>query len=182
MTPVAFPDDRGVFLEWYRFDALEDVAGRSLDLRQANLSVSKKNVVRGVHYADVPPGQAKYVTVVAGAVIDIVVDIRVGSPTFGDVVAVPLDAIERKAVFLEEGLGHAFVALTDDTTVSYLVSSTYNPATEHGISPLDAELGLERWFDPATAIISAKDREAPTLRDALELGALPAFAARQGGV
>ena len=182
VTPVAYPDDRGYFLEWYRFDALEAVAGRAVDLRQANLSVSRRGVVRGVHYADVPPGQAKYVTVVAGEVIDLVVDIRVGSPTFGDVVAVPLDAVTRRAVFLEEGLGHAFVAVTDEATVAYLVTSTYDPAAEHGISPLDPELGLDRWFDPAKAVVSAKDREAPTLRDALEAGALPVYAPRAGGV
>lgn len=181
ITTSAYPDDRGLFVEWFRYDLLEEVAGRSLDLRQANLSVSKRHVVRGVHFADIPPGQAKYVTVVAGAVIDLVVDIRVGSPTFGDVVAVPLDAVERSAVFLAEGLGHAFVALTDDATVSYLVSSTYNPTAEHGVSPLDPELGLDRWFDPAEAIVSTKDREAPTLREALELGILPAYADRTEG-
>ena len=176
ITPVAYPDERGSFLEWYRFDALEAVVGRSLDLRQANLSTSRRGVVRGVHFADVPPGQAKYVTVVSGAVTDLVVDIRVGSPTFGDVCAVELDDVDRRAVFIEEGLGHAFVARTEGAVVAYLVSSVYDPAREHGLTPLDPALALDRWFDPASAVLSEKDREAPTLGEAAEQGLLPAFA------
>jgi dTDP-4-dehydrorhamnose 3,5-epimerase len=175
ITTVAFPDERGSFLEWYRFDELERVAGRSLTLRQANTSVSRRGVVRGIHFADTPPGQAKYVTVLRGAIIDFAVDLRVGSPAYGTWTSVRLDEVSRSAVFLEEGLGHAFVALEDDTTVSYLVSGVYDPHHEHGVSPFDSELGLEFPFAPDELIVSAKDREAPSLAEAREQGLLPDF-------
>src|SRR5690606_40201002 len=115
-TPQTYGDARGVFLEWYRFDKLAGVVGHALDLRQANMSISRRGVVRGVHFADVPRGQAKYVTTTRGAVVDYVVDIRVGSPTFGRWESVVLDDVDHRAVYLAEGLGHAFVALTDDAT------------------------------------------------------------------
>ena len=89
-----------------------------------------------------PPSQAKYVTAVAGSLLDFIVDIRVGSPTFGQWDAVLLDTVDRRAVYLSEGLGHAFCALEDDTTVIYLCSAAYSPSREHGIHPLDPELGL----------------------------------------
>ncbi|MBW8870866.1 MAG: dTDP-4-dehydrorhamnose 3,5-epimerase family protein [Leifsonia sp.] len=179
ISPVHYDDSRGTFLEWYRFDALEEAVGRSLDLRQANLSVSKRGVVRGIHFADTPPGQAKYVTVPRGAIIDYVVDLRVGSPTFGASAEVRLDDVDRKAVFLAEGLGHAFVALSDDTVVNYLVSSTYSPTLEHGISPFDADVALEFPAEAGELIVSDKDRDAPTLAEAREQGLLPDFAELQ---
>jgi len=173
VTPRQFPDDRGVFLEWYRFDALAEVVGHPLDLRQANTSVSRKGVVRGIHYADVPPSQAKYVTVAHGAVLDYVIDIRVGSPTFGRWEAVRLDDIDRRALYLAEGLGHCFVALSDDAVVSYLVSEVFRPEREHGITPLDETVGLELPFARDQLVLSPKDLEAPTLLEALEDGLLP---------
>ena len=173
ITPVQRRDDRGVFLEWYRFDALETAVGHALDLRQANLSVSKRGAVRGIHFADVPRGQAKYVMTVVGAVLDFVVDIRVGSPTFGEWDSVLLDDVDRRAVYLAEGLGHAFVALTEDAVVSYLVSDVYNPAAEHGISAIDPEIGLVFPPEAGELLFSAKDLEAPTFADAREQGLLP---------
>ena len=177
VTPVPWDDSRGTFLEWYRFDRLEEVAGRKVDLRQANLSVSKRGVVRGIHYADTPPGQAKYVTVPKGAIIDYVVDIRLGSPTYGRWDSVRLDDTDRKALFLEEGLGHAFVALEEDTVVSYLVTGVYDPAHEHGLSPLDPEIALDLPADLGELVLSDKDRDAPTLAQAREQGLLPDHAA-----
>ncbi len=174
VTPVQHSDPRGTFLEWYRFDALAAAVGHPLTLAQANLSVSARDVVRGIHFADVPPGQAKYVTCVSGAVLDVVVDVRVGSPTFGRWETVRLDDEERRAVYLAEGLGHGFCALTEEATVAYLCSSTYLPGHEHGIHPLDAELDIA-W--PAAApLLSAKDAAAPSLADAREAGLLPAYA------
>ncbi|MEO8527469.1 MAG: dTDP-4-dehydrorhamnose 3,5-epimerase [Pseudolysinimonas sp.] len=182
ITPDVYPDDRGSFLEWYRFDALEAEVGRSLDIRQVNISTSRRGVVRGVHFADVSPGQAKYVTAVSGAVTDLVIDIRVGSPTYGEVRAVELDDVDRRSVFLEEGLGHAFIARTEGAVVAYLVSNVYDPVREHGVSPLDPELALDRWFDPDSTLLSEKDRSAPTLAEAAEQGLLPVFADRPGKV
>jgi dTDP-4-dehydrorhamnose 3,5-epimerase len=175
VTPKQFGDDRGVFLEWYRFDKLGEVVGHPLDLRQANTSVSSRGVVRGIHFADIPPGQAKYVTATHGAIIDFIVDIRVGSPTFGQWDSVLLDDVDRKAVYLSEGLGHAFVALTDKATVSYLVSSTYTAGAEHGINPLDPEVGLVFPAEAGELLLSPKDTDAPSLAEAAESGLLPTW-------
>lgn len=174
ITPTVIDDDRGSFMEWYRFDKLEEFRGHSIDLRQGNTSISRRGVVRGVHFADVPRGQAKYVMATSGSVIDFVVDVRVGSPTFGQWDSVLLDTVSRRAVFLAEGLGHAFVSLEDGSTVSYLVSDLYRPDREHAVSPLDAELGLELPRD-VDQIISRKDIEAPSLAEAKEQGLLPSY-------
>jgi len=173
ITPIQRADDRGVFLEWYRFDTLEATLGHPLTLRQANTSVSKRGTVRGIHFADVPLGQAKYVTAMHGAVLDFVIDIRVGSPTFGNWDSVRLDDVDRRAIYLAEGLGHCFVALTDDAVVSYLVSDTYSPTREHGISPLDEEVGLVFPDEAGELLLSPKDTEAPSLAAAAAAGLLP---------
>lgn len=173
ITPKQFGDDRGVFLEWYRFDKLADVVGHPIDLRQANTSVSKRGVVRGIHFADVPVGQAKYVTVTHGAVVDYVIDIRVGSPTFGHWDSVILDTGDRRAIYLAEGLGHAFVALTDDATVSYLVTDVFNAPKEHGLNPLDPEIGLVFPAEAGDLLLSPKDTDAPGLSAAAASGLLP---------
>ena len=171
-TPRQFPDPRGVFLEWFKADALEQVLGHRLQVAQANHSVSARGTLRGVHFADVPPSQAKYVYCTRGAVLDVVVDIRVGSPTFGVSDAVLLDDQDRRGIYLSEGLGHAFLALTDDATVTYLCSTPYAPGREHGISPLDPALELP-WPDDVEPLLSDKDAAAPTLEQARESGLLP---------
>ncbi|KOV96865.1 dTDP-4-dehydrorhamnose 3,5-epimerase [Streptomyces sp. NRRL B-1140] len=174
LEPKIFPDDRGSFHEWYRGAEFREATGYDLSLAQANCSVSRRGVLRGVHFADVPPGQAKYVTCVRGAVLDVVIDIRVGSPTYGKWEAVRLDDDTRHAVFLAEGLGHAFMALTDDATVVYLCSEGYAPGREHGIHPLDPALGIE-WPEGITPLLSPKDEQAPTLAEAERRGLLPAY-------
>lgn len=173
ITPKIHSDDRGVFFEWYRFDLLEDTLGHAIDLRQANSSVSRRGVVRGIHFADIPRGQAKYVTAVRGAVLDFVVDIRVGSPTFGQWDSVQLDDVDHRAVYLAEGLGHAFVALTEDATVNYLVSDIYRASHEHGINPLDEQIALEFPLPVSELILSSKDTESPALVQAEKSGLLP---------
>lgn len=184
VTPQQFGDPRGLFLESFRGDLLAEHVGHRLDVVQTNLSVSASGVLRGVHFADVPPSQAKYVTCVAGAVLDVVVDIRVGSPTFGRWDAVLLDDADRRAVYVAEGLGHAFLSLADGSAVMYLCSAPYAPGREHGITPLDPELGIDwpatgRDGQPITPILSDKDRAAPTLAEARETGLLPGYAATQ---
>jgi dTDP-4-dehydrorhamnose 3,5-epimerase len=176
VTTTQHRDDRGAFLEWYRFEPLEEAVGHPLRLAQANCSVSRRGTVRGIHYADVPPSQAKYVTCVRGAVLDVVIDIRVGSPAFGRYDAVRLDDDERAAVYLAEGLGHAFVALTDDATVVYLCNEVYSPTREHGITPADPDLAVD-WPRDVPLLLSPKDEAAPTLAAAREAGALPDYAA-----
>src|SRR6476646_11063702 len=104
MTPKILGDSRGAFLEWFRADRFSEVTGHPFTIAQANCSVSAAGTVRGVHFAQVPPSQAKYVTCPSGALVDVVVDIRVGSPTYGQVEMVRLDDENRKAVYVGEGL------------------------------------------------------------------------------
>lgn len=138
---------------------------------QANMSVSAQGVVRGIHFADVPPGQAKYVTCVRGAVLDVVVDIRPDSPTYRQWEGVRLDDVDRRAVYIAEGLGHGFCALTDDATLAYLCSETYNPQHEHTIHPLDPDLAIE--WPAAVPLLSDRDAAAPSLAQAAADGILP---------
>lgn len=175
ITPVQHADDRGLFFEFYRFDRLEEAVGHSLNLKQGNTSVSRRGSVRGIHFADIPPSQAKYVMAPRGAVLDFVIDIRVGSPTFGKWDSVLLDDTDRRALYVAEGLGHCFVALTDDATVSYLVTDVYNPTREHGINPLDTEIALEFPVPVEELLLSAKDTDAPGLLQAKESGMLPTW-------
>ena len=174
-TPVVHGDDRGSFVESYRFEALSEAIGRPFVLGQANTSVSAAGVVRGVHYALLPPGQAKYVTAVHGALLDIVVDLRVGSPTFGAVDTVELDDVARRAVFLSEGLGHVLVARTDGATATYLTNEVFNPERELTINPLDPELALPLPFPPEQLLLSPRDVAAPSLAEARERGLLPSW-------
>jgi dTDP-4-dehydrorhamnose 3,5-epimerase len=174
-TPRQFRDDRGLFLEWYKAAAFAQVVGHPLTVAQANHSVSRKDVLRGIHYALVPPGQAKYVYCPRGAVVDFVVDIRDGSPTFGAWDAVRLDDTDRRGVYIAEGLGHAFVALTDDASLTYLCSTGYDPAREFTLSPFDPDLAID--WGVAEPVLSDRDREAPTLKEARENGHLPTWEA-----
>jgi len=179
-TPVLHGDDRGVFLEAFKADVLSDLIGHRFELAQVNTSVSAAGVLRGIHFADVPPGQAKYVTCSVGVILDVIVDIRVGSPTFGRWDAVLLDDVDRKAVYLSEGLGHGFCSLADGSTVTYLCSTGYNPTAEHGVNPLDPDLGIEwptvgRDGTPLEYELSAKDVAAPSLAQAALDGLLPTF-------
>jgi dTDP-4-dehydrorhamnose 3,5-epimerase len=175
ITPVQHGDSRGLFLEWYRADTSAAATGQPLRLAQANMSVSVHGVIRGVHFADVPPGQAKYVTCVAGAVLDVVVDVRVGSPTYGQWEGVQLDDEDRRAVQLAEGLGHGFCVLSERATLAYLCSTPYAPARERTVHPMDADLDIA-WpaLDP---VLSPRDAAAPTLAQAHAAGLLPDYAA-----
>ena len=176
MTPTIHRDDRGGFLEAFRSETLAAAIGHRFELAQMNISISRRGVLRGIHYADVPPSQAQYVQCLRGAIIDFVVDIRVGSPTFGQWEGVRLDDANRSSVYLSEGLGHAFLALEDDTTVAYLVSEPFNAPREHGISPLDPAIGLEFPIPVDELVLSDKDRDAPSLTEALVSDALPQYA------
>jgi len=173
VTPRQFADPRGVFLEFFRRDSFVAVAGHSFGLAQANCSVSAKGVMRGIHFALVPPGQAKYVTCMQGSVLDVVVDIRLGSPTFGQWESAVLDTVTRRAVYLSEGLGHVFLSLEDNTTVMYLCSEGYAPDREFGIDPFDPQIGIV-WPDIDIAL-SDKDQRAPSLAEVRDRGLLPDY-------
>ena len=173
-TPAVHRDDRGYFLEWFRAGELSESLGHWPETAQANCSVSRRGVIRGIHFSDVPPGQAKYVSCVQGAILDVVVDIRVGSPSYGRWEAVRLDDESRQALFISEGLGHAFTALSDQATVIYLCSTPYAPGREHGVNPLDPAIGI-RWPAETEPVLSPKDAAAPTLAEAHAAGLLPDY-------
>lgn len=174
ITPDLHPDDRGVFTNPYVASAFTAAIGHPFAVAQTNHSVSRRGVVRGVHYA-LAPGQAKYVYCPHGSALDVVVDIRVGSPTFGRYDVVGLDAGSARAVYLDETLGHLLIALEDVTVAHYLCSTAYDPAREFAINPLDPALGIELPAE-GDAVLSERDRAAPTLAQARERGLLPAYA------
>lgn len=176
ITPTLRDDSRGLFFEWFTESGFRDFAGHDFSFAQANCSVSMAGVLRGLHFAEVPPSQAKYVTCVRGAVFDVAVDIRVGSPTFGRWDAVRLDDRTRKTIYLSEGLAHGFLALENDSTVMYLCSAPYNPTREHTILATDPALGIE-WPEGHTPSLSERDLQAPTLADVEAAGTLPTWAA-----
>ena len=168
-----FEDNRGFFYESFKADEFEKLIGRNFDIKQANTSSSSKGSVRGIHYALVPPGQAKLVQCQRGSIKDYVIDIRIGSPTFGQFEEIELDEKSANAVFIEEGLAHAFVALENNTIVTYYVSEKYNPEREKGINPFDKTLNV-KWPD-IELILSEKDKVAISLDQAKSEGLLPLF-------
>ena len=174
-TPQIHGDERGSFLEWFRDAEFSVAVGHRLTMRQANCSVSRRGSLRGVHFADVPPGQAKYVTCLRGSVLDVVVDVRTGSPTFGRSAVNRLDDRTRRAVYIAEGLGHGFLALSDEAVVVYLASEPYAPDREQGVHPLDPALGIE-WPRGIEPVLSPKDAAAPSLAEAERAGLLPSYA------
>jgi dTDP-4-dehydrorhamnose 3,5-epimerase len=168
-----FEDGRGFFYESFREEIAKKYFGREFNIKQSNTSVSKKGSVRGIHYALVPPSQAKYVQCQKGSIIDYVIDIRVGSPTFSQFVEVELNATNPQAIFIEEGLAHAFVALEDETVVTYFVSENYNPEREKAINPFDSDLNI-KWPD-INLELSDKDKLAISLKEAQVQNLLPLF-------
>jgi dTDP-4-dehydrorhamnose 3,5-epimerase len=180
ITPRRFGDDRGVFLEWFKDSAFQAAVGTPLDLKQANCSVSAAGVLRGVHFTDNPPGQAKYVTCVRGAFLDVIVDLRVDSPTFGQWDSVLIDDVDRRAVYLSEGLGHAILSLEDNSTVMYLCSIEYTPGLDRDLHPFDPDVAIDwptvgRDGTPLEFQLSPKDTAAPSLAELIRAGVLPRF-------
>ncbi len=164
-TPRQFPDPRGVFLEWFKADALEQVLGHRLQVAQANHSVSARGTLRGVHFADVPPSQAKYVYCTRGAVLDVVVDLRCSSESYGRHLAVGLDAEEGHHLYIPPGFAHGFCTLEPGTVVACKVSAPFIPQLDRRLAWDDPDLALPWLFGPVQAVPSDKDRRAPKLRD-----------------
>lgn len=171
----AFTDSRGSFHEWFQGAEISAVAGHDLELRQANCVVSRRGALRGIHYTATPPGQAKYFTCLRGSMLGAVVDIRTGSPTFGQSRTVELDAAGHTGLYVSAGLGQAFLALTEDATLIYLCTRQFDPAVERAVDPLDPRLAIA-WPDEIVPELSAKDAGAPLLADAERQGLLPRFA------
>lgn len=178
-----FPDDRGFFSAPFHGPTFREELGFELSVSQTNLSPTKKGAVRGLHYADVPPGQAKYVYAASGKILDVIVDIRVGSPTYLQHYCVELSPESGRGLYIPIGVGHMAIGLSSDAALSYLCSEAYNPPAEHGINPLDPDLQLplSDWcakYDLGAVedlIISQKDRSAPNLAEVAQLDALPSY-------
>ena len=168
-----FDDNRGFFYESFKEEDFKKLIGRNLNIKQTNTSSSSKGSVRGIHYALVPPSQAKLVQCQRGSIKDYVIDIRIGSPTFGKFEEIELNESSANAVFIEEGLAHAFVALENQTVVTYFVTEKYNPEREKGINPFDKTLNV-KWPE-LELILSEKDKQAISLEEAKNQGLLPSF-------
>ena len=171
-SPV-WGDERGFFREWFKFGDFED-EGIEFHARQANLSMSQRNVVRGLHYSLAPEGQAKVVTCVYGELDDVIVDVRVGSPSFGSWEMVHLAAREERSVLLPVGVAHGFCVTSEQAALSYLLSSPFNADAELEINPFDVEVDVA-WSIPGEAIVSEKDASAPSLAQRLGANELPLF-------
>ena len=168
-----FDDNRGFFYESFKEEDFKNQIGRNLNIKQTNTSSSSKGSVRGIHYALVPPSQAKLVQCQRGSIKDYVIDIRIGSPTFGKFEEIELNENSAAAIFIEEGLAHAFVALENQTVVTYYVTEKYNPEREKGINPFDKTLNV-KWPE-IELLLSEKDKQAISLEEARSQGLLPKF-------
>ncbi|CAM5490466.1 dTDP-4-dehydrorhamnose 3,5-epimerase [Streptomyces spiroverticillatus] len=173
-TPQVHRDERGIFTSPLQGEEFARTVGHPLPVVQTNHNRSARGVLRGVHFTTTPPGQAKYVHCAAGRAQDFVVDLRLGSPTFGAWDTVAMDTVSFRSIYLPVGVGHAFVALEDDTVMSYLVSSPYRPGLEQSLDPFDAELALP-WPKELALTLSERDTHAVSLAEARRRGMLPRY-------
>lgn len=170
--PKVFEDPRGKFFESFRQDLTLEETGFEFRVAQVNNSISAKGVLRGIHFKQNPPGQAKFVSVASGAIIDVAIDLRKSSSTFGKWQAFDLSAENKHSLIIGYGIGHAFLALDENTQVTYLCDSVFEPELEHGINPLST--GID-WQSYATQhsiqnfSISKKDELAPNFEQAEKL-------------
>jgi dTDP-4-dehydrorhamnose 3,5-epimerase len=165
-------DGRGSFHEAFSRDVILEETGFDFQVSQVNTSVSNKGVLRGIHYKKFPPGQAKFVSVHHGSIIDVAIDLRRSSPTFGRYLAFELSAENNKGLLLGYGIGHAFLSLEDNTRVSYLCDSVFEPEIEFGISPFKASIdwvGLAEPYGVESFVVNEKDKQAVSLLSAGEL-------------
>ncbi|GAA1306552.1 dTDP-4-dehydrorhamnose 3,5-epimerase [Streptomyces sanglieri] len=173
--PKVFTDERGLFVSPFQETAARQALGHPLfPVAQTNHSLSRRGTIRGAHYTLTPPGIAKYVYCARGRALDIVIDVRLGSPTYGRSETVLLDQEDFRAVYFPVGVAHAFVALEDRTVMSYMLSGEYVPENELALSVFDPvlELPLPTDFEP---VMSERDLAAPTLETAEKFGTLPEY-------
>jgi dTDP-4-dehydrorhamnose 3,5-epimerase len=160
IEPVVHGDERGFFVETFRLDVLE-AAGVDLDFVQDNHSRSSRGIVRGMHFQ---PGQAKLVRCVRGAILDVIVDIRLGSPTFGEWEAYELDDTSHRQLLCPDGFAHGFCVLSEIADVAYKTSAYYDPTTESGFAFDDPAVGIT-WPAGLELTASARDQAAPPLAE-----------------
>ncbi|MCH9739676.1 MAG: dTDP-4-dehydrorhamnose 3,5-epimerase [Epsilonproteobacteria bacterium] len=163
--PTVHGDDRGYFIETFRADQLEEFLGFRVNFSQDNESKSSKGVLRGIHYQLPPYAQTKLVRVIQGSVLDIAVDIRKGSPTFGEYVSIELNSINKKQLFIPRGFAHAFVVLEDNTTFAYKVDNYYSPERDRGIAFDDKSLNIDWILNKSELKLSDKDKNQPKLSE-----------------
>jgi len=168
IEPVVHGDQRGYFVETFRQDKLEAALGYRVDFVQDNESRSSQGVLRGLHFQLAPHAQTKLVRVIEGAVLDVAVDIRRGSATFGQHVAVELSGDNKKQMFIPRGFAHGFVVLTDTATFAYKVDNYYSPECDRGLAFDDPELDINWQLDADTLLLSAKDTTQPSLAELTE--------------
>ncbi|GHB27610.1 dTDP-4-dehydrorhamnose 3,5-epimerase family protein [Streptomyces chryseus] len=174
IDPDLLPDHRGRFYEGLRYETLRAATGHAFELRQVNFTVSHRNVLRGIHGTTMPPGQGKIISCVRGAALTMVVDLRLGSPAFGQHDVLRQDPDSATALYLPDGLGLAYVALADDTCMNYLCDREYVHGTIIDVDAFDPALGLP-WNLDEPVVRSARDAAAPTLAEAVAGGILPAY-------
>jgi dTDP-4-dehydrorhamnose 3,5-epimerase len=165
IEPQVHGDDRGYFVETFRQDKLETFLGFKVGFIQDNESKSGKGVLRGLHYQIAPAAQTKLVRVIQGSVLDVAVDIRKGSPTFGEYVAAELTAENKKQLFVPRGFAHGFLVLEDDTVFAYKVDNYYSPENDRGVAFNDPILNIDWQLDAMELSLSSKDKLQPLLRD-----------------
>ena len=167
--PTIHGDDRGYFIETFRQDELDSFLGYTIDFIQDNESKSAKGVLRGLHYQLAPAAQTKLVRVIQGAVLDVVVDIRRGSPTFGKHVSVELNSTNKRQLLVPRGFAHAFVVLEDDTVFAYKVDNYYSPEHDRGISFKDEKINIDWILNDENLKLSEKDQKQPNLNETDDL-------------
>ena len=166
IDPQVHGDERGYFIETFRQDKLEAFLGFKVNFCQDNESKSSKGVLRGLHYQLHPAAQTKLVRVIQGEVLDVAVDIREGSPTFGQHVAVLLSGENKRQLFVPRGFAHGFLVLEDETTFAYKVDNYYSPENDSGLAFDDAELNINWLLETDELNLSEKDTKQPSLKDA----------------
>tara|TARA_B100001287_G_C22681960_1_gene530988 strand:+ start:629 stop:1213 length:585 start_codon:yes stop_codon:yes gene_type:complete len=164
--PDYIKDKRGYFVENYRLDKLNSFLGYKINFCQENETKSSFGVLRGLHFQQNPYGQAKLIRVISGAVLDIVVDVRFGSPTFGKHISIELSSKNKKQIFIPRGFAHGFVVLSHEAVFLYKVDSYYNPESERGLAFDDKELAIDWQISKEKLIISEKDMCQPLFKDA----------------
>jgi len=168
IEPQVHGDERGYFVETFRHDKLEAFLGFKVNFIQDNESKSSKGVLRGLHYQLAPAAQTKLVRVIQGSVLDVAVDIRKGSLTYGQYVAVELTAKNKKQLFVPRGFAHGFVVLEEDTVFAYKVDNYYSPENDRGIAFSDPALNIDWKINPGNLNLSEKDKVQPLLHQVVD--------------
>ena len=168
LAPQIFEDNRGVFFEVFKKKELSDFLGYEVDFVQENTSISKKGVLRGLHFQKGNSAQAKLVSVQRGEVIDVIVDIRPNSKTFGEYIKVTLSDSNHKSIFIPKGMAHGFLSITNEVKFNYLCDNYYNPKMESGILYSDSDLAIDWGFSSSELIVSEKDLILPTFKELMQ--------------